>query len=97
MSILDYFRPAPERVESMEEEDFLPKPGPIVWVADDTPAGSFDRYSGTWCFVRTKLLAELAELQADNEKPHGAEKTAMIRGQIKLCRKLLAMEKNNAQ
>ena len=53
-----------------------------------------DTYSGTWKYVKQFLEAEVKKLQERNEKlTLDATATAAVRGQIKMARAVLDLEK----
>lgn len=56
--------------------------------------GSFEKYSPTWLYIKNILEQELADLRIKNDRlTLSAEQTFTIRGQIKMCKRLLEIEK----
>jgi len=56
-------------------------------------AGEFDKYSPTWVYLKDILNQEIADLRIKNDKPLDSGQTAVLRGQIKMCKRLLEIEK----
>ena len=50
--------------------------------------GKLDELSGTWLFIKNWAEEELAIKRKLNDKPLDAEKTAMLRGEIKVLKKV---------
>jgi hypothetical protein len=66
---------------------------PVPAIRFDSPAkdGRIDPHSNTWIAVEGWLNTRIAELREDNDSPkRDALQTAVIRGQIRLAKDLLA-------
>ena len=61
----------------------------------DSMGGKFDKFSGSWLFIKKWAKQELYELRMNNDSMSLSEiKTASLRGKIKQLKRLLSLEED---